>query len=394
MNTKNKKSLVAVAAIAALFAGSTFAASANAGDSPEVQVSYTVTNVPLSITDPEKIADRIVAIACAVDPSLSSAPVTIPCANSDSRIELNEENLSLSNGVLTGTFSIDAPAAPVTYATYLQLKSSPSMGYPVASNSAGVLIPLDATSATTEAGLNFALPTPGAVTYGTTNKGREVKVNLTVTNVPATITKASRLESSVRVCVISLPADATAVVDVTITSCPKNTAEVKAASLTNGVWSGTVKIKRPRESASTANYALYVAVRSNRELGLATQFSAGQFVSVMNDSGVAKVITGLDGLTLDLSLNTGSGAIAKTVPVVVPDDGNSYAVLITRIDGTKERAVAYLPVKVGDISVTIPSDLKGGNYRAQLISVSAGDLFTLDSKKFLDDEVKALSKND
>lgn len=391
MNTKKRNSLLAVTAAFAILAGSAVTATANADDGPKVSVPFTVTNVPVSISDAEKIADRLVAIACAVDPSSASAPATIPCADSNSRIEIDEEDVSLSNGTLTGTFEVDVPAAPVTYAAYLQLKASPSLGFAVASTSAGVLMPLDSSSTTTNASLSFALPTPGAVSFGTSNRGREVRVNLTVTNVPTSVNKASKLEDAVRVCIIPLAADATAVANPTITSCPSNTAEAKASSLVNAVWSGTVKVKRPREAGATANYAMYVAVRAKRDLGLANQFGTGQFVSVTNDSGVAKVTAGLDGLTLDLALNTGTGAIAKVIPVVVPDDGNSYAVLITRIDSSKERAVAYLPVKVGDTSVTIPGDLKGGNYRAQLIILSTGDLFTLDSKKFLDDEVKSLS---
>lgn len=391
MNTKKKYSILAVTAALAILAGSAVTATANADDGPKISVPFTVTNVPLTITDAEKIADRLIGIVCPVDPASASAPVTIPCADSNSRIEIDDDNVSLSNGTLTGTFEVDVPAAPVTYATYLQLKASTSLGYAVASTSAGVLMPLDATSTSTNASLSFALPTPGAVSYGTSNRGREVRVNLTVTNVPASVNKASKLEDAVRVCIIPLAADATTVTNPTITSCPSNTAEVKASSLVNGVWSGTVKIKRPRESGASANYALYVSIRAKRDLALASQFGAGQFVTVTNDAGVAKVTAGLDGLTLDMALNSGSGAIAKVIPVVVPDDGNSYAVLITRIESSKERAVAYVPVKVGDTSVAIPGDLKGGNYRAQLIVLSTGDLFTLDSKKFLDDEVKSLT---
>lgn len=395
MNTKKKSALIAATTAAALLATSAIASVANAGDASKLEVSFSVSNVPGSITDPEKIADRIVAFACAVDPALEVAPASVPCSDENSRIELNESGLSLSSGTLTGTFSIEVPAAPVTYATYLQLKPTSSLGYQTAATSSGVLIPLTATSSSISQTLSFALPAAGSTSFGTQRGGKDVRVNLSVVNVPSRVTKASKLEDAVRVCVVPLASDATAVTDVTITSCPnRNGAETKASSLTNGVWTGTVKLRGPKNVGESANYALYIMIKSKRDQGLATQFGNGQFVTVTNDAGVAKVTAGLDGLTIDLATNTGTGTNAKVIPVIVPDDGNSYAVLITRISDSKETAVAYLPVKVGDVTVALPESLKGGNYRAQLIKTTAGDLFTLDSKSFLDDEIKKLSHSD
>lgn len=392
MNTKMKSTLIAATTAAALLATSAIASIATAGDATKLTVSFSVTNVPNTITEASKIADRVIAIACPVDPALLTAPATIPCSDEKSRIELDESGLSLSSGTLTGTFSIEVPLAPVTFATYLQLKPSASLGYQTGKTSDGVLIPLDATSSSISQTLSLALPNPGTVSFGTQRGGKDVRVNLTVVNVPTSINRASKLEDAVRVCVVPLAADATTIVNQTITSCSnRNSAEVKAASLVNGVWSGTVKLRGPKNSGDSANYALYAMIRSNRERGFAAQYGNGQFVTITNDGGVAKVTAGLDGLTIDLAANTGAGANAKVVPVVVPDDGNSYAVLITRISDGKESAAAYIPVKVGDVSVTLPGNLKGGNYRAQLVKVSAGDLFTLDSKSFLDDEIKQLS---
>lgn len=235
------------------------------------------------------------------------------------------------------------------------------------------------------------LVTGTIATAASAHPSNKIAVNLTVTNVPVSITKASKLESVIRVCVLPLPSDATAVIDESITSCSsKRTYETKAASLADSTWSGSLSISAPKTAGESRNYAMYVQVRHSSKLGLATQYGLGQFVTISNVDGTPTVASGLDGLTVDLSANAGSGAISKVIPVSVPDDGNSYAILVTKIGDTTETAVAYIPVTVADTQVTLPSNLKGGNYRVQLIQISAGDTFTLDSKAFLDAPIEHL----
>jgi hypothetical protein len=269
---------------------------------------------------------------------------------------------------------------------YLEMGKSSDLGFYNSQTSAGVINTLSSTTTVLDVPLSTLVL--GATEAPKTGRvsGKKVAINFTVTGVPATM-KSQSVKELLSVCAVPLALEVTEV-PATPGACSKSR-EFKPGSLNTATatYTGKYEMNAPSKSGTSSNYAIYLITKKKSDFRLNSQVSAGQLVTVTNTSGAGTVTYGLDGLTLDLSANTGAGAIQKTVPIVVPATG-TYSVLITRVDGTKETPVALIPVSNEDTLVKIPTTLKGGNYRVQVFATSQGDTFTIDTKGYLDGAVK------
>lgn len=381
MNNKITKSVSATVASLGLIAASLVIGSAAQASGSTFNIDVSVTNVPANVTA-NKLADRLSIKLCRLNDGVTVAPVT-PSGDCRER-SLEDVAGTVANGTFTATYALEKPSAATNYAMYLVMEKSSELGFRSDQVSVGVVNTIDsATSALDIPLASLNLGTPAAPSTGRVS-GRKVAVNLTVTGLPAGF-KADKVKELLTVCANTLASDAVAA-PLTPGLCLKS-GEIKGGTVnaTTGVYSATYQLNAPATDGSQ-NYALYLQTKSKASYKLAAQTGAGQFVTITNTSGVGSVTAGLDGLTIDLSQNTGVGAIAKVVPIVVPATG-SFSVLITKIDGSKEIAVALIPVTVADTQIAIPSSLKNGNYRVQVIATSTGDLFTIDSKGYLDGRV-------
>ena len=380
----SKKATTAAAVLGLALAGLSIGSTAQAAGST-VNVDVSVTNVPVAATA-NKLADKLKIKLCRVNSGVTEAPAT-PTGECRDR-DLEDVSGSIANGTFSATYALEKPGSETTYAMYLVLERSSDLGFNTDQVSTGVINTLS--SSTTELATPLSalnLGTPAAPSTGRVS-GRKVAVNLTVTGLPKGI-KADKVKELLTVCANTLAADATAA-PATPGLCLKS-GEIKGGSInsTTGVYSATYQLNAPASDGSQ-NYALYLQTRKKDDLKLAAQTGVGQFVTVTTAAGAGSVTTGLDGLTIDLSQNTGVGAIQKVVPIVVPATG-TYAVLITKIDGSKELPVAMIPVTVADTQVAIPSSLKNGNYRVQVVATSTGDTFVIDNKGYLDGRINSVS---
>lgn len=383
MKNKLFRTVSASVATLAIASGGLFLASgANAADAT-VDVSVNVTNLPANLSA-SKLSDKLKLVLCRVNDGVTVAPQTPrgDCRDSD----LEDVNGSITDGAYAATYALRLPNQATTYAMYLELEKSSDLGFKSSQYSAGVINTLSSSTSSLDVPLStLAL---GAATAPSTGRisGTKVAINLTVTGVPAGM-KAQAVKELVSVCAVPLALDVTTVPE-TPGTCSKSR-EFKTGTLNSatGVYSATYQMKAPSTAGASANYAVYLQLKKKSDYRLNAQTGAGQLVTLTNTAGAGAVTAGLDGLTLNLASNTGSGAVQKTVPIVVPATG-TYSVLITRIDGTKETPVALIPVTTADTLVNIPSSLKGGNYRVQVIATSTGDTFTIDGKGYLDGAVQ------
>jgi hypothetical protein len=358
------------------------ASGAKAADST-VNVDLSITNVPGNVTA-SKLADKLKLILCRVNDGVTVAPVKPAgdCRDSD----LEDVNGTITEAAFSASYALRLPSQATTYAMYLELEKSSELGFKASQYSAGVINTL--APGTTALDIPLSALALGAAETPSTGRvsGTKVAINLTVTGVPAGM-KAQAVKELVSVCAVPLAIDVTTVPDVPGT-CSKNR-EFKAGTLntTTGVYMATYQMSAPSTAGTSANYAVYLLLKKKSDYRLNAQVGTGQMVTLTNNAGAGAVTTGLDGLTLNLTANTGTGAVQKTVPIVVPATG-TYSVLITRIDGSKETPVALIPVTTADTLVKIPSSLKGGNYRVQVIATSTGDTFAIDSKGYLDGAVQ------
>jgi len=383
MKSKLFRTVSASVATLAIVSGGMFLASgANAADAT-VNVDVSVTNVPANVSA-SKLGDKLQLILCRVNDGVTVAPVkpTGDCRDSD----LEDVNGTIVDTTYSATYALRLPSQTTTYAMYLELEKSSDLGFKSSQYSAGVINTLTPSSTALDVPLSaLALGAAEAPSTGRVS-GTKVAINLTVTGVPAGM-KSQAVKELVSVCAVPLAIDVTTVPE-TPGTCSKSR-EFKTGTLntSTGVYSATYQMSAPSKAGTSANYAVYLQLKKKSDYRLNAQVGAGQLVTLTNNAGAGAVTAGLDGLTLNLATNTGSGAIQKTVPIVVPATG-TYAVLITRIDSSKETPVALIPVTNADTLVNIPSSLKGGNYRVQVIATTAGDTFTVDSKGYLDGAVQ------
>lgn len=370
-----------VATVGMVSAGLFLASSANASGN-SVNVAVTVANVPVNLSA-SKLEGKLKLVLCRVNDGVSAAP-TAPTGSCND-YDLEEAGGSVANGTYTATYGLRLPSSATSYAMYLVMEKSSDLGFNANQISAGVLNSLSSTSTSLDNPLStLTLGTAAAPASGRVS-GRKVAVNLTVTGLPAGM-KADKVKELLTVCVNTLAADVTAAP--TLPGLCLKSGEIKGGTLnpTTGVYSATYQLNAPATDG-VQNYALYLQTKKKDDAKLAAQTGAGQFVVLTTASGVGSVTTGLDGLTIDLSQNTGVGAIRKVVPIVVPATG-TYSVIITKIDGSKETPVAMIPVTVADTQVAIPSNLKNGNYRVQVVATSAGDTFVIDNTGYLDGAIQ------
>jgi hypothetical protein len=372
-----------VATVGMVSAGLFLASSANASGN-SVNVAVTVANVPVNLSA-SKLEGKLKLVLCRVNDGVTVAPVapTGSCNDSD----LDEVGGSVDNGSYTATYGLRLPSSATSYAMYLVMEKSSDLGFNTNQVSAGVVNTLSSSTIA----LDNPLPT---LTLGSASApssgrvaGRKVAVNLTVTGLPVGM-KADKVKELLTVCVNTLAADVTSAP--TVPGLCLKSGEIKGGTLnsTTGVYSATYQLNAPAIDG-VQNYALYLQTKKKDEVKLTAQTGAGQFVVLTTAAGVGSVTTGLDGLTIDLSQNAGVGAIRKVVPIVVPATG-TYAVIITKIDGSKETPVAMIPVTIADTQVAIPANLKNGNYRVQVVATSTGDTFVIDTKGYLDGRINAV----
>jgi hypothetical protein len=372
-----------VATVGMVSAGLFLASSANASGN-SVNVAVTVANVPVNLSA-SKLEGKLKLVLCRVNDGVTVAPVapTGSCNDSD----LDEVGGSVDNGSYTATYGLRLPSSATSYAMYLVMDKSSDLGFNTNQVSAGVVNTLSSSTIA----LDNPLPT---LTLGSASApssgrvaGRKVAVNLTVTGLPVGM-KADKVKELLTVCVNTLAADVTSAP--TVPGLCLKSGEIKGGTLnsTTGVYSATYQLNAPAIDG-VQNYALYLQTKKKDEVKLTAQTGAGQFVVLTTAAGVGSVTTGLDGLTIDLSQNAGVGAIRKVVPIVVPATG-TYAVIITKIDGSKETPVAMIPVTIADTQVAIPANLKNGNYRVQVVATSTGDTFVIDTKGYLDGRINAV----
>jgi hypothetical protein len=372
-----------VATVGMVSAGLFLASSANASGN-SVNVAVTVANVPVNLSA-SKLEGKLKLVLCRVNDGVTVAPVapTGSCNDSD----LDEVGGSVDNGSYTATYGLRLPSSATSYAMYLVMEKSSDLGFNTNQVSAGVVNTLSSSTIA----LDNPLPT---LTLGSASApssgrvaGRKVAVNLTVTGLPVGM-KADKVKELLTVCVNTLAADVTSAP--TVPGLCLKSGEIKGGTLnsTTGVYSATYQLNAPAIDG-VQNYALYLQTKKKDEVKLTAQTGAGQFVVLTTAAGVGSVTTGLDGLTIDLSQNSGVGAIRKVVPIVVPATG-TYAVIITKIDGSKETPVAMIPVTIADTQVAIPANLKNGNYRVQVVATSTGDTFVIDTKGYLDGRINAV----
>jgi hypothetical protein len=372
-----------VATVGMVSAGLFLASSANASGN-SVNVAVTVANVPVNLSA-SKLEGKLKLVLCRVNDGVTVAPVapTGSCNDSD----LDEVGGSVDNGSYTATYGLRLPSSATSYAMYLVMDKSSDLGFNTNQVSAGVVNTLSSSTIA----LDNPLPT---LTLGSASApssgrvaGRKVAVNLTVTGLPVGM-KADKVKELLTVCVNTLAADVTSAP--TVPGLCLKSGEIKGGTLnsTTGVYSATYQLNAPAIDG-VQSYALYLQTKKKDEVKLTAQTGAGQFVVLTTAAGVGSVTTGLDGLTIDLSQNAGVGAIRKVVPIVVPATG-TYAVIITKIDGSKETPVAMIPVTIADTQVAIPANLKNGNYRVQVVATSTGDTFVIDTKGYLDGRINAV----
>jgi hypothetical protein len=372
-----------VATVGMVSAGLFLASSANASGN-SVNVAVTVANVPVNLSA-SKLEGKLKLVLCRVNDGVTVAPVapTGSCNDSD----LDEVGGSVDNGSYTATYGLRLPSSATSYAMYLVMEKSSDLGFNTNQVSAGVVNTLSSSTIA----LDNPLPT---LTLGSASApssgrvaGRKVAVNLTVTGLPVGM-KADKVKELLTVCVNTLAADVTSAP--TVPGLCLKSGEIKGGTLnsTTGVYSATYQLNAPAIDG-VQSYALYLQTKKKDEVKLTAQTGAGQFVVLTTAAGVGSVTTGLDGLTIDLSQNAGVGAIRKVVPIVVPATG-TYAVIITKIDGSKETPVAMIPVTIADTQVAIPANLKNGNYRVQVVATSTGDTFVIDTKGYLDGRINAV----
>ena len=364
---------------AGLFLGTSANASGNA-----VDVAVTVANVPVNLSA-SRLEDKLKLVLCRVNDGVVAAPATPTGSCND--YDLEEAGGAVASGTYSATYGLRLPSSATSYAMYLVMEKSSDLGFTSNQISAGVVNALSSTTTALDTPLSTL--TLGAASTPSTGRvsGRKVAVNLTVTGLPVGM-KADKVKELLTVCVNTLAADATAAP--ALPGLCLKSGEIKGGTLnsTTGVYSATYQLNAPATDG-VQNYALYLQTKKKDDAKLAAQVGAGQFVALTTAAGVGSVTTGLDGLTIDLTQNTGVGAIRKVVPIVVPATG-TYAVIITKIDGSKETPVAMIPVTVADTQVAIPSNLKNGNYRVQVVATSAGDTFVIDNKGYLDGRINSV----
>ena len=371
-----------VATVSLVLTGLLAASGANASDNT-VNVDVNVANIPASMTA-SKLQDKLKLVLCRVNEGVTEAPA-VP--RGDCRdYDLEDANGTIESQAYSTPYALRLPSQATTYAMYLELEKSGELGFPFSQYSPGVINTLSPSSTSLDTPLNiFRLSDAAAPSTGRVS-GLKVAINFTVTGVAAGM-KSQTVKELVSVCAVPLGLDVTTV-PATPGTCSKSR-EFKPGTLNTATstYTGTYQMSAPSTAGTSKNYAVYLIAKKKSDYRLNSQVGVGQLVTLTNNAGAGAVTAGLDGLTLDLSANTGTGAIQKTVPIVVPANGN-YSVLISRIDETKETPVALIPVTNADTLVAIPSNLKSGNYRVQVIATSTGDTFTLDGKGYLDGAVQ------
>jgi hypothetical protein len=382
-NNLFRTALATVATVGIVTGGLFVASTANAADNT-VNVDVNVMNVSAGLTA-SKVQDRMKLILCRIADVVTTAPRT---PTGDCRdYDLEEATAAnLQSGAFSAQYALRLPSQSTKYGMYLKFEKSSELGYTTDQYSWPVINTLSSSTTSLGSALNiFTLENPSTPSTGRI-AGLKVAINFTVTGVPAGM-KVQALKELVSVCAVPLAIDVTTV-PATPGTCSKSR-EFKPGALdaTTGIYTGTYQLSAPATAGHSANYAVYLQTKRKSNYKLNDQVGPGQLVTVTNNAGAGVVTAGLDGLTLNLAANTGTGAIQKTIPIVVPAVG-TYAVLITRIDGSKETPVSLIPVTNTDTQVTIPSALKGGNYRVQVVATSAGDTFTIDGKGYLDGAVQ------
>lgn len=385
MKSNMVRGLFASAATLSLVATGVLVASGANASGNSVNVDVNVTNIPVGLTA-SKLEDKLKLVLCRVNEGVDVAPATPTgdCRESD----FEDVNGTVDSQAYSVSYALRLPSQTTSYAMYLELEKSSDLGFASSQYSTGVINTLTSSSTSLDVPLNvFRLSDPSTPRTGRIS-GLKVGINFTVTGVAAGM-KSQSVKELVSVCAVPLAVGVTEV-PATPGACVKNR-EFKPGSLNTatGTYTGTYQLSAPSTTGASANYAVYLIAKKKSDYRLNSQVGAGQLVTVTNTAGVGSVTAGLDGLTLNLAANTGTGAIQKTVPIVVPATG-TYAVLITRIEGSKETPVALIPVTTADTLVAIPSNLKGGNYRVQVIATTAGDTFTLDGKGYLDGAVQTV----
>lgn len=381
LNKKIFRAVTSTVAAVGMVSASLFLASGANASGNNVNVDVSVASVPAGV-NASKLESKLKLVLCRVNDGVTAAPVapTGQCNGYD----LEEAGGSIANGTYSASYGLRLPSSESAYAMYLVMEKSSDLGFRADQVSAGVVNTLS--SSTTSLTNPIPTLTLGAASAPSTGRvsGRKVAVNLTVTGLPAGF-KADKVKEILTVCVNTLAADATVAPELP-GLCLKS-GEIKGGSInsTTGVYSATYQLNAPATDG-VQNYALYLQTKRKDSAKLTAQTGAGQFVVLTTAAGAGSVTTGLDGLTIDLSQNSGVGAIQKVVPIVVPATG-TYAVLITKIDGSKETPVALIPVTVADTQVAIPANLRNGNYRVQVVATATGDTFVIDNKGYLDGRI-------
>lgn len=389
---KSRTSLVAAAILGLVAVGT---APVFADDTPPANstaIPVQVSNLQ-TITDAKELAEAIRVQTCVVAADVTVAPAVpdATCVATD----LFENSATIVDGKLNANFYLPTPADGVTvrYAVYLSNKPEREFGLPAASAEA-VLVDVTA-GMTFDVPLTYSLPTLGTATEGgkVGDGSSKVSVNFTLTNVPSKYTKANKLRELIKVNVYALPADATTAPATPEGLTLKKTYEENSkGSLLNGVYAGSVNIKVPTvESGLTVqNYAVYITLKRDREKGVASQTSVGQFVTATKDatSGIWTVTAGLDGLTLDFAANTGSIANPAIVKVDTAGVSGNWGVLITRTDSKGNiKTVGLVSIPAGATSVALPKGLEKGDYEAHLVQLNSKAGFSLDKAKNLVSEI-------
>lgn len=377
-----RKSLATLAVLAVAATTVLTSATAQADDkrpgiqgSSKISINVSASNLPAGL-DAEKVAELIRVRTCPVALDVVTIPATVPadCISDDFVTKVSEDDAKITDGVFTSVAKIPSVLTATNLAVYVENKAKGELGLAAASTPA-FLAPVDATTTSIAAVAAHVLPNLTTPVTGEVKDGKSVLVNLTVTGVVSG--KNSKLASVVRVRVCPLAADATVAPEVVPADCAANSKTLKEVTKPSGKTAGlfTAKVRLASPAASTSqNYALYVVIRNKKELGLTTQTGVGQFVTVTSDAnGAGSVTTGVDGLTLSLTANAGSGSNAKVIDVVVPAVG-SYAVVFTGSEGKS----IVVPVAAGSATVAIPAKLEKGTFTAQLVSIAATGQFTID----------------